>query len=190
MWYCTHPGDGHGQQEVARFTLAAQEPAFMEAHDAIVKFSMTPGLRRHVESGQAQMLGSGFIVDNVQLKVLRSLATTSSGRNPERSKPYREYTGFAQAVAERPAMTPEDRLYRDSSGHPDYSWKHLSLVSDHQGALGYVHVDSHGPANEAVVNVIVIISEHGGTFVSVFSYPYCRAAFKLHSTTLFLAFPV
>ena len=184
MWYCRHPGEGHGQKEVARFTAAAQEPDFMEAHDLIVKFSMPPGLRKHVESGQAQMLGSGFIVENVRLKVRRSLATTSSGRNPEGSKPYRKYRGFTKAVAERPAMTPEARLYRDSSGNPQFSWQHPSLVSDHQGALGYVHVDSHAPASEAVVNVIVIISEHGGTFVSVLSDPYCRAAIKQPSTYL------
>jgi hypothetical protein len=165
MWYCLHAEGGEGRQTVARVTPAAQEKSFMNAHDAIVRFSMPAALKQFIDSDQAEVFKSGFIVENVRLKVLRSQVTSTSGRNPEGSKPYRMYSGETLAVADRAAMTAEDRLYRDSSGHPLYSWQLPTLVSEHQGALGYVHVDSRGSEAEAFINVIVIISENGGAFV-------------------------
>ena len=165
MWYCQHAEGGEGRQTVARVTPAAQEASFMKAHDAIVRFSMPAALKRFIDSGEAEVFQSGFLVENVRLKVLRTEVTSFSGRNPEGSKRYRMYSGESRAVPDRSAMTAEDRLYRDSSGHPLYSWQLPTLVSEHQGALGYVHVDSQGSYAEAFINVIVIISENGGASV-------------------------
>ena len=65
----------------------------MNAHDAIVRFSMPAALKRFIDSDQAEVFQSGFLVENVRLKVLRTEVTSFSGRNPEGSKRYRMYSG-------------------------------------------------------------------------------------------------
>ena len=136
----------------------------MKAQNAAARLAVPPALQHFIDGGQAVALQFGFLVENARLKVRRSLAASASGRNPEDSKPSRKHTRDRQAVAECPAMTPEDRLCRDSSGHP---FVRGSFRLDHKGALGCVHVDSQGPESEAVVSAIVIISECGGAFVCV-----------------------
>ena len=100
---CTPKGEG--RQTVARVTPAAQEESFMNAHDAIVRFSMPAALKRFIDSGEAEVFKSGLLVENVRLKVLRSQVTSTLGRNPEGSKPHRLYSGETRAVSERAAMT-------------------------------------------------------------------------------------
>ena len=179
--YYQHAGRGHGGVDVTTVSPVSEYPECVEAHDAILRYAMKGVLQEHIDAKHARIVSSGFIVENVNTK-------ESRGRSACDLESYRVQHLYTDDISgnqtvREPGEGRSDStnrfpewLQRESSGHPANTWGVDGLVSRRQGALGYVHVDNHGPNHLAAVNVIVTISQDGCTisFTVPSCYPFVR----------------
>ena len=167
MWYFYHSGTGHGGRRVARVSPAAQEPECVAAHNAVLHHCLGDTIQQFLQSGQATIVQTGILIENVGKKKSRSSCTSTNGRNPEDTyTKFRKYAGEKEYIADRASLTSSEQLYLNSSGHPLNSWPTGTLLAEFPGREGDVHVDTQLPVDQGYVVVIVILTEHGGKLLS------------------------
>ena len=158
MWYFNYGGDDSGGRNTARITPASREPACVVAHDKLLKHAMRGTLQGHVDAGVAKILHTGFLCENIDVKCTRDKGV----RNPEKYTRVRQYSDGSLSKDRR--RTDATRLFDDSCGAEGFAWRYQTVLKRSKGALGACHVDSCNHVNEAVVVVIITLTEHGGGY--------------------------
>ena len=163
---CYFKFDGHdpGGRNTAPISPTVHNPACQVAHDTILRHAMRGELQRHLETGKAYISHTGFLLENITTKSPRDKCQ----RDPEGYQRQRLYRDGS--LSKERCETDADRLYEDSRGAPNYTWRSSSLLKQRNGAVGACHVDSWNSVDEADVVVIVTLTEHGGVYTCCLPY--------------------
>ena len=173
MWYFNYEGEDTGGRNTARVTPAALEPDCVVAHDKLLKHAMRGTLQARIESGDAKIIHTGFLCENIDIKRIRD----TSVRDPEKySRVLKHSDG---TVSKDRVRTDAMRLFDDSCGAPGWAWRSQTVLKSSKGALGACHVDSCNRVDEAVVVVIITLTEHGGGYTYISCILMCLLV--LHS---------
>ena len=161
MWYFNYDGDDTGGRNTSRVTPAAQEPACVVAHDKLLKHAMRGTLQGHVDAGVAKIIHTGFLCENIDVKWIRDKGV----RDPEKYTRVHQHSDGT--LSKDRSRTDAMRLFDDSCGADGFAWRFQTVLKRSKGALGACHVDSCNRVDEAVVVVIITLTEHGGGYTYI-----------------------
>ena len=182
MWYFNYEGEDTGGRNTARVTPAALEPACIGAHDRLLKHAMRGTLSGHVDSGVAQIIHTGILCENIDKKCTRD----KGERDPEKYTRALQHSDGSLLSKDR-SRTDAMRLFDDSCGAAGFAWRSQTVLKPRNGALGACHVDSCNRVGEAVVVVIIILTEHGGRYTYISCILFCfLVLYTLHMSRFFV----
>ena len=74
------------------------------------------------------------------------------------------------------------RLFDDSCGAEGFAWRSQTVLKRSKGSLGACHVDSCNRVDEAVVVVVITLTEHGGgyTYISCILFLLVNLTHAVH----------
>ena len=160
MFYHKFAGKGTGSACVAPVSPVAKELRFCQIHDRLVQFSTRGPLQEAIVQGRAEIVQSGYIIENVVCKDSRG----TSAINYEEVSRYISVNGGTSYSKDRSELGWVRALEKASSGHPAYSWPIEGMVKAKPHPEGLCHVDTHGRLDEGMVVVMLLLTPHGGKF--------------------------
>ena len=163
MFYHKYSGTGTGSACVAPVSPVAKEVRFCQIHDRLLQFATRGPLQDAIVQGVAEIVQSGYLIENVVCKVTRS----TSAINHEAVSRYIRVDGETSYMRDRSELGWVRALEKASSGNATYSWPRDGMVNDKPHPGGLCHVDTHGRLDEGMVVVMLLLTPHGGK-------SYCR----------------
>jgi hypothetical protein len=146
------------------------------AHDKLLKHAMRGTLQGHVDAGVAKIIHTGFLCENIDVKCTRDKGV----RDPEKYTRVRQHSDGT--LSKDRSLTDATRLFDDSCGAEGFAWRFQTVLKRSKGALGACHVDSCNRVDEAVVVVVITLTEHGGgyTYISCILFLLVNLTHAVH----------
>ena len=153
MEYWSYDGLASDKKDVARFTPARYSEHAISAFNAIRLFVESGPLGTVVTQQQCAMRVAGFLIENVARKVLRSndMSCWNLSKRETELAAHHRIMGSAASLEHR------------TMKRGRYCWPSSGMIRLGVPVAGYNHVDNCDDDRSAFVNVVVILTEYGGT---------------------------
>ena len=157
MEYWSYDGLSSDKKDVARFTPARYSQLAVAAFTAICKFVESGPLGQAVTQQHCAMRVAGFLIENAARKVLRS-------QDPSHAVGKLSKCEIVLAAHHRIMGSAAALEHRTRKKHGPHAWPSTGMIRPGVPVAGYNHVDNYDHDRSAFVNVVVILTEFGGTF--------------------------
>ena len=158
MVYHKYAGKGTGGASVAPVSPVAKEIRYSKIHDRMLEFAMRGTLQEFIKLGLAEVVTSGYLIENVKCKGTRCKGPI----NYEKRTRWTLVDGEKSYRRDRSELGWVMELQKASSGHPTYTWPVEGMVDHESHPEGLCHVDTHGRLDEGLVVVMLLLTPHGG----------------------------
>jgi len=158
MVYHKYAGKGTGGASVAPVSPVAKEIRYSKIHDRMLEFAMRGTLQEFIKLGLAEVVTSGYLIENVKCKGTRCKGPI----NYEKRTRWTLVDGEKSYRRDRSELGWVMELQKASSGHPTYTWPVEGMVDHESHPEGFCHVDTHGRLDEGLVVVMLLLTPHGG----------------------------
>ena len=158
MFYHKYAGKGTGSANVAPVSPVANELRYSTIHDRMLDFAMRGTLQESIKLGLAEIVTSGYLIENVKCKDTRCKGPI----NYEKATRWTLVEGEKSYRRDRSELGWVMDLQMASSGHATYSWPVEGMVDHEPHPEGLCHVDTHARLDEGCVVVMLLLTPHGG----------------------------
>jgi hypothetical protein len=158
MVYHKFAGKGTGGASVASVSPVANELPYSKIHDRMLEFAMRGTLQEFIKLGLAEVVTSGYLIENVKCKDTRCKGPI----NYEKMSRWTLVEGEKSHRRDLSELGWVMELQKASSGHATYSWPVEGMVDHEPHPEGLCHVDTHAGLDEGFVVVMLLLTPHGG----------------------------